>query len=316
VLRFAFMAGISLRVENVYKAYAGHQALTDVSIDVDPGSIYGLLGPNGAGKTSLIRIINRITAPDSGRIFIDGRPLSPDHTSIIGYLPEERGLYKKMKIGEQMIYLARLKGMSQAMAKQRLIHWFEKFEIQLWWDKKVEELSKGMAQKVQFISTVLHEPRLLILDEPFSGFDPVNAQLIRNEIFQLKKNGATIILSTHNMTSVEEICDKIALIDRSKKVLEGSVSSIRAEHKSDLYRMSFKGSLLAFTNALWANFELVNSETKDEVHECEVKLLRGNSLNRLIECTLPHVELISVQEVLPGMSDIFVKMVSTGSQIK
>jgi len=307
------MSSVSLKVENVSKAYAGHQALNDVSISVDPGSVYGLLGPNGAGKTSLIRIINQITAPDSGHVYIDNQPLSHEHTQIIGYLPEERGLYKKMKIGEQMIYLARLKGMTSALAHSKLKGWFEKFEIQPWWEKKVEELSKGMAQKIQFISTVLHEPKLLILDEPFSGFDPVNAQLIRNEILELKRKGTTIILSTHNMTSVEEICEKIALINKSKKVLEGSVSEIRAMHKSDLYSIVFTGNLLAFTNALWANFELVNSISEGQKHICTVRLLRGNNLNRLLEATLPHAEIVSVQEIIPSMNDIFVQTVSSNT---
>src|SRR5690554_1014699 len=212
-----------LKVENIIKAYANHLALNNVSLSVPKGSIFGLLGPNGAGKTTLIRIVNQITGPDSGKVYFNGQPLAPEHIGQIGYLPEERGLYKKMKVGEQALYLARLKGMSKHDAMVRLKHWFDKFEIGSWWHKKVEELSKGMAQKVQFITTVLHEPQLLILDEPFSGFDPINANLIKKEILELREKGATIILSTHNMGSVEEICDHIALINNSRKVLSGEV---------------------------------------------------------------------------------------------
>src|SRR5688572_20149699 len=211
-----------LRVEHIVKQYAGHRALDDVSITTKKGEIFGLLGPNGAGKTSLIRIINQITGPDSGKVFLEGREIRRDDISQIGYLPEERGLYKKMKVREQALYFARLKGLSKSDAKKRLEYWFEKFEITSWYDKKVEELSKGMAQKIQFIITVLHEPKLLILDEPFSGFDPINTDLLRKEILQLKEAGTSIMLSTHNMTSVEEICDSIALIDKAKLILNGS----------------------------------------------------------------------------------------------
>jgi len=212
-----------LRAENIHKRYRDHRALDDVSITVPERSIFGLLGPNGAGKTSLIRIINQITGPDEGRVLINGRPLKREDISMIGYLPEERGLYKKMKVGEQAIYLARLKGMSQSESKKKLRTWFERFEILEWWSKPVEDLSKGMAQKVQFITTVLHEPELLILDEPFSGFDPINAELIKTEILRLRDEGATVMLSTHNMGSVEEICDDMAFIDKGKVILEGKV---------------------------------------------------------------------------------------------
>src|SRR5690606_14902913 len=210
-----------LEINHIVKQYAGHRALDDVSARVEKGTIFGLLGPNGAGKTSLIRIINQITAPDSGEIYFDGERLNPSHIERIGYLPEERGLYKKMEIGEQMLYLARLKGLSKHEAASRIRHWFEKMEMQSWWNKKVEDLSKGMQQKVQFVATVIHQPDLIILDEPFSGFDPVNANLIKEEILALNRNGATIIFSTHRMESVEELCDSIILINKSKKILDG-----------------------------------------------------------------------------------------------
>src|SRR5690606_30759373 len=210
-----------LEIHNIIKQYAEHRALDDVSMTIPAGKIFGLLGPNGAGKTSLIRIINQITAPDEGHILFDGQPLSPDHIAQIGYLPEERGLYKKMEVGEQMIYLAQLKGFSKQQAKARLDHWFERLDMKAWWKKKIEDLSKGMQQKVQFIATVLHEPKLIILDEPFSGFDPINAQIIQDEILKLNQEGATIIYSTHRMETVEELCDHIALINKSKKILDG-----------------------------------------------------------------------------------------------
>lgn len=243
-----------LKVDDIVKEYAGHRALDQVSFSTQEGEIFGLLGPNGAGKTSLIRIINQITAPDQGQILLKGKPLAPSDIASIGYLPEERGLYKKMKVGEQALYFAQLKGMSKSEAKKRLAEWFEKFEISNWANKKVEELSKGMAQKVQFITTVLHQPPLLILDEPFSGFDPINTNLIKDEILQLKKNGTSIMLSTHNMSSVEEICDSIALINQSKLVLNGSLSEVKKQFKSDTYAIQFKGIMMAFANALWTEY--------------------------------------------------------------
>src|SRR5882762_6353455 len=223
-----------LSAKNIVKRYASHTALDDVSLDIPEQSIFGLLGPNGAGKTSLIRIINQITGPDSGELYFRGERLTQKHIEQIGYLPEERGLYKKMEVGEQALYLAQLKGMTKTEAKKKLKYWFEKFEIDAWWNKKVEELSKGMQQKVQFIVTVLHEPKLLILDEPFSGFDPINAKIIKNEILHLKQQGSTILFSTHNMGSVEELCDNIALINQSKKIVDGSVKDIRKEYKSNM----------------------------------------------------------------------------------
>jgi ABC-2 type transport system ATP-binding protein len=298
-----------LKAENIVKKYANHVALDNVSLTIPKQSIFGLLGPNGAGKTSLIRIINQITAPDSGEIYFEGEKLKPHHVASIGYLPEERGLYKKMEVGEQALYLAQLKGMSKADALKRLKYWFKKFEITPWWNKKVEELSKGMAQKVQFIVTVLHEPKLLILDEPFSGFDPINANLIRDEIFELKEKGTTIIFSTHNMGSVEELCDYIALINHSKKILDGSVKDIRNTYKSNTYDISFSGNIMGFTNALWAGFELVDSKQEGDWNKARVKLLNNNSLNDMLRVILPEVQIHSVNEVIPSMHDIFIAKV-------
>ena len=298
-----------LEVKNIHKNYANHVALKDVSLVVEPQKIFGLLGPNGAGKTSLIRIINQITGPDSGQVLFNGEPLSPKHVDFIGYLPEERGLYKKMSVGEQVMYLAQLKGLKKADAKTKLQQWFKKFEIESWWDKKVEELSKGMQQKVQFIVTVLHEPKLLILDEPFSGFDPINAQLIKNEILELRDKGATIIFSTHNMGSVEELCDNIALINKAEKLLDGSVKDIRKQYKSNTYHITFKGNLMGFTNALWAGAELVDKKSDDDVHSVTVKLLRQNKPNDLLQAVLSTAEILSFQEVVPSMNDIFISVV-------
>jgi len=298
-----------LQAEHIVKRYAGHTALNDISIDVPKQAIYGLLGPNGAGKTSLIRIINQITGPDSGRILLNGRPISREDISRIGYLPEERGLYRKMKIGEQAMYLARLKGLSNHEAKKRLNEWFDRFEIQGWWNKKVEELSKGMAQKVQFITTVLHQPELLILDEPFSGFDPINAELVKDEILRLRNEGATVILSTHNMASVEQICDKIALINLSHKIIEGNVKDIRESYRSFTYQIRFHGELLSFVNALWTNFELVNKTTIDNEHICTVKLQQGKTVNDLLSSVIPVCQVQEIKEVIPGMNEIFIKAV-------
>lgn len=299
-----------LETDSITKRYAGHTALEGVSIQVPKQSVFGLLGPNGAGKTSLIRIINQITGPDEGRIIFDGKPQSPENISRIGYLPEERGLYKKMKIGEQAIYLAQLKGLSKNDAKKKLKKWFEKFEIDAWWDKKVEELSKGMAQKVQFITTVLHEPDLLILDEPFSGFDPINTNLVKKEILKLRDEGATIILSTHNMGSVEEICDNIALINKSKKVLDGSVKDVRNSHRDQTYSITFTGDLISFSTALWTDFELLEKKTEDKVHTCTIKINEGRKLNDLLQAVIPVGQVMEVHEVIPSMNDIFIQAVS------
>lgn len=299
-----------LHIKRVYKSYANHVALHNVSLHIQPQSIFGLLGPNGAGKTSLIRIINQITAPDKGEVFFEKEILSPKHIEQIGYLPEERGLYKKMKVGEQALYLAQLKGMNKAEAKQKLKAWFEKFEIDNWWDKKVEELSKGMAQKVQFITTVLHEPKLLILDEPFSGFDPINANLIKKEILELREKGSTIIFSTHNMESVEEICDSIALINKSKKILDGKVDEIKHQYRSNAYEIVFVGNMIAFSNALWTGFDILNSSTDNGKTKVEVKGTSPNaSVNSLIGALVSHVKIISIREHVPSMNEIFIQKV-------
>ena len=253
------MEDFLLRVEHVSKHYSGHTALDDVSLDIPRGSVYGLLGPNGAGKTTLIRIVNRITAPDEGRVLFDGRPLASADVQRIGYLPEERGLYKKMKVGEQALFFARLKGLSRAEAVRRLRVWFDRFDIASWWNRRVEELSKGMAQKVQFIVTVLHEPELLIFDEPFSGFDPINANLLKEEILGLRDRGATVIFSTHNMSSVEEVCDHITLIDRSRNILSGAVDEIRRRHGQNLFRLEYRGDEVALRRALAGRCEVVAS---------------------------------------------------------
>jgi ABC-2 type transport system ATP-binding protein len=296
--------------KDIVKKYDKYTALDGVSINVKKNSIFGLLGPNGAGKTSLIRIINQITGPDSGELFFNGEKLQPKHIERIGYMPEERGLYKKMEVGEQALYLARLKGLSKQEATKRLKYWFEKFEITTWWNKKIEELSKGMQQKVQFIVTILHEPELLILDEPFSGFDPINANLIKNEILELKEKGTSIIFSTHNMSSVEELCDDIALINRSKKILEGSVKDIRKEYRTNTYKVEFAGNMIAFTNAIWTGCELLEKHTEGNINIATVKLLYDATPNQLLQAIMPHVMVNGLQEIIPNMNDIFISRVS------
>ncbi len=295
---------ILLEVENVVKQFAGHRALDGVSLSVPENSVYGLLGPNGAGKTTLIRIINCITAPDSGEVRLHGKRLTANDVAQIGYLPEERGLYKKMKIGEQALYLAQLKGMSKSDALKSLKYWFEKFEIQSWWDKKVEELSKGMAQKVQFITTILHEPKLLIFDEPFSGFDPVNADLLKREILELRDKGATIIFSTHNMSTVEDLCENISLVDKSKIVLQGNVAEIRASHATNTYLVKSKKNFEPL------GFELVGTKQKDGIVESTIHKLPTDSNNTLLQKLINQTELIAFEEVLPSMNDIFIQTVS------
>lgn len=284
-------------------------AIADVSINVPQGSIFGLLGPNGAGKTTFIRIINQITGPDTGQIWFDGEPLGQEHLSQIGYLPEERGLYKKMKVGEQALYLAQLKGLSKRDALDKLKYWFEKFEIQAWWNKKVEELSKGMAQKVQFIVTILHQPKLLILDEPFSGFDPINTNLIKSEILELRKNGTTIIFSTHNMGSVEELCDHIALINNSRVILEGAVGEIRNRFKTQTYNIDFKGSMMEFSNSLGTYGELIEHGPEGSLMNATVRLINGATTNQLLGNITRAVEVQGFNEVVPSMNDIFIQAV-------
>ena len=299
-----------ISVQNVVKQYAAHRALNDVSMEIPEGSVFGLLGPNGAGKTSLIRIITQITAPDSGRVLFKGAPLAQQHIERMGYLPEERGLYKKMEVGEQALYLAMLKGMSRSDAMKKLKLWFTKFEIEGWWKKKIEELSKGMQQKVQFIVTVLHEPEFLILDEPFTGFDPINAELIKNELLEMKKNGTTIALSTHRMESVEELCTHIALINRSKKILEGSVKEIRKQYKSNVFEIHFiGGSKIGFTHALWTGFELLDLHEDPDHNVARVKMLGNQSPNDLLSVLIPQVQILGFREIIPTMNDIFIQEV-------
>ncbi|MBL7892960.1 MAG: ATP-binding cassette domain-containing protein [Bacteroidia bacterium] len=302
--------------KNIVKRYASHTALDDVSISISKQNVFGLLGPNGAGKTSLIRIMNQITGPDSGELFFEGEKLNQNHISQIGYLPEERGLYKKMEVGEQALYLAQLKGMKRAEAMMKLKEWFEKFEITAWWKKKVEELSKGMQQKVQFIVTVLHEPKLLILDEPFSGFDPINANIIKNEILRLKVNGSTILLSTHNMESVEELCDEIALINKSKKILDGSVKDIRKTYRSNTYEIEFKGNMLGFTTAMWAGAKLLDQRQDGEINRVKVQLLGSNTPNDLLQSVMRVSEIQGLHEIIPTMNDIFIAKVGEGNSVE
>lgn len=299
---------------NIVKKYGDFIALNDVSVSVPENSIYGLLGPNGAGKTTLIRIMNQIFAPDTGQLIFHNRPLKPDDVYQMGYLPEERGLYKKMKVGEQAVYLARLKGMSKNDALKKLKYWFEKFEMQTWWDKKVEELSKGMAQKVQFIVTILHGPKFLIFDEPFSGFDPINSTLMRDEILNLKAEGATIILSTHNMSSVEELCDNITLINKSRTVLQGDVSEIRNQNKPDIFEISYAGDPATFGKCLNSKFELLEQNEIKGIHKAKVKNLHASTDNELLSLILPHVHVTSFNEILPGMNDIFIKVVESSNK--
>lgn len=301
-----------LKVENVTKRYANHTALDDVSISVNEGSIYGLLGPNGAGKTTLIRIINHITAPDSGRVLFDGHQLTEKDVTEIGYLPEERGLYKKMKVGEQAVFFARLKGLSRRDATTRLKEWFDKFDIMPWWDKKVEELSKGMAQKVQFIVTVLHHPKLLIFDEPFSGFDPINAQLLKNEILELKKQGATIIFSTHNMESVEILCDDITLINQSHNILSGSVEEIRRTHSTGRFRISIEGDHKVLLSALGDRIESYKLLPPDASGSAlSLKLAQPAELRDIISIANNTVELQAFNREIPSMDEIFIQNVKT-----
>jgi ABC-2 type transport system ATP-binding protein len=299
-----------LKIENIEKRFINHLALDDVNMAVPENSIYGLLGPNGAGKTTLIRIINRITAPDKGRIFLNGREMKPEDIHDIGYLPEERGLYKKMKVGEQALYLARLKGLSKRDALKKLKYWFDKFEIQAWWDKKVEELSKGMQQKVQFIITIIHEPKLLIFDEPFSGFDPINANLLKQEILELQKKGSTIIFSTHNMGSVEELCDHITLINNAKNLLEGPIDKIRHEYKSNIYEITFNGEYQKLESAINEHYQILEQKKINGYNGVRIKLLHQTNENELLSLIIPAVEIISFNEIIPSMNDVFIKVVN------
>lgn len=301
-----------LEVKNVVKQYGDYTALNNVSLQVPKGSIYGLLGPNGAGKTSLIRIINQITMPDSGTVFLDGEQLKPEHVQHIGYMPEERGLYKTMKVGEQALYLAQLKGLSKAEAKKQLDYWFDRLEIQGWWNKKIQELSKGMAQKIQFVVTVLHKPKLLIFDEPFSGFDPVNANLIKDEILELKKQGSTIIFSTHRMESVEELCDDIALIHRSNKLIEGKLHDVKKEYRTNSFQVgimtsSVEGLMYQLTQKFTVgqtSFKTLNDDLKLEVQ------IGDSSPNELLNILTQMGQVTHFVEKIPSVNDIFIQTVS------
>jgi ABC-2 type transport system ATP-binding protein len=297
---------------NVSKSFGDFKALNDVTIEVPRGSVFGLLGPNGAGKTTLIRIINQITIPDSGSVFLDGEPLQSHHIRNIGYLPEERGLYKSMKVGEQLLYLAQLKGLSKAEAKRRLKIWFERLEIGDWWNKKIQELSKGMAQKIQFVVTVLHEPKLLIFDEPFSGFDPINANLIKDEILKLRDDGATVIFSTHRMESVEEMCDHIALIHESRKVLDGPLIDIKRQFKSNSYEVALVTDQKEnVSKALNERFEIIPADFKtinDEL-QYKVKLPNGTSSNEFLSYISQLGQVTHFVEVVPSASEIFIETV-------
>lgn len=297
----------ALIATDVTKIYSEHKALDHVSITIPEKTIYGLLGPNGAGKTTLIRIINQIINSDSGEILIFGEKLKEKHIEIIGYLPEERGLYKKMKVGEQLLYLAQLKGLSRHDAMARIKVWLEKFEIKDWWHKKVEDLSKGMAQKVQFISTVLHEPKLIILDEPFSGFDPVNAQLITEKILELKENGSTIIFSTHRMETVESLCDHIALINKSKKILEGPKKQVKENYRSNTFLVEHRGNNFTLPSD---KYEIKSQlRIEDDLYSTTIKAAEGIKGNQVIKELVDITELYSFQEKLPTMADIFIGLV-------
>lgn len=300
-----------LETRDVVKRFAGHTALNKVSIEIPEQSIFGMLGPNGAGKTTLIRIINQITAPDEGEVLFKGNRLSPDQNKLIGYLPEERGLYKKMSVGEQALYLVQLKGLSKHDALKKLKYWFEKFEIQAWWNKKVEELSKGMAQKVQFIITVLHEPELLIFDEPFSGFDPINVNILKDEILELRRNGATVIFSTHNMASVEELCDNIALINKSEKILDGKVSDIKRSFSTNTFEIGYSvHGQESLQSLLDGNFEVHQLPDDHGLNFAQVKLPAGMLPNDLIRKIMPSVNVYALNEVIPSMNDIFITAVN------
>jgi len=297
-----------IEIKGLHKSYSDHKALDNVNLSIGESKIFGLLGPNGAGKTTLIRIINQILEPDQGEVKFAGELLSRKHIHSIGYLPEERGLYKKMKVGEQVLYLAQLKGLSKKEAKQKLSYWFEKLGAENWWNKKVEDLSKGMAQKIQFITTVLHEPKVLILDEPLSGLDPVNSLLIKNEILELKKNNTSIILSTHDMNSVEEICEEVAIINHSKKILHGSINEIKKNYEESLWTILYSGNQINFTNAVWGGWELMNHiNINENINKAEIKLLNDFTINKFIKGIVDHVEILEINKKIPSINDVFIK---------
>ena len=303
-----------IEVQGVSKQYSSHKALDNVSLEIPAGSVYGLLGPNGAGKTTLIRIINHITAPDAGQVLFDGHPLVAEDVVNIGYLPEERGLYKKMKVGDQALFFAKLKGLKTREAETQLRAWFEKFGISDWWNKKVEELSKGMAQKVQFIVTVLHRPKLLIFDEPFSGFDPINAELLKNEILHLRDEGATVIFSTHNMESVEALCDNFTLINRSRNILSGNVAEIRREMGKNHYRLSFQGDADKLIQTLGPSIRNYNMSAPEQtesgiIYNSEFTLNPDVTMHDFIQAANDTVEIVTFDRALPSMNEIFIRTV-------
>ncbi|SFZ93936.1 ABC-2 type transport system ATP-binding protein [Flaviramulus basaltis] len=301
-----------LEVNNVSKNFGNFKALNNVSISVPKGSIFGLLGPNGAGKTTLIRVVNQITMPDSGTVHLDGELLNENHIRDIGYLPEERGLYKSMKVGDQALYLAQLKGLSKAEAKTRLKYWFERLEIGDWWNKKIQELSKGMAQKIQFVVTVLHQPKLLIFDEPFSGFDPINANLIKDEILRLRENGATVIFSTHRMESVEELCDDIALIHKSNKILDGKLIDVKRQYKINTYEVGIRANdKVSLQNELSQKFDIstANFKTLEDELKLNIKLLDTDKPNDLLSYLTSKGEVSHFVELIPSVNDIFIQTV-------
>ncbi len=308
--------GTLLEAGNISKTYRNHRALNQVSVHIPAQSIFGLLGPNGAGKTTLIRIINQIIGADEGTILFDNEPLKPAHVFRIGYLPEERGLYKKMEVGEQSIYLARLKGLNRHDARKLLTGWFEKFDLLPWWGKKVEELSKGMQQKVQFIITVLHKPRLLIFDEPFSGFDPINVNLLKQEILKLREEGSTIIFSTHNMGSVEELCDHIALINKAEVVLEGNVREVRKNHSTRLYEAELEDIHTPVEQVLDGRFQLAGTEKHHGTTTFRIRIPEQATPNELLQSLFTCGQLTSFKELTPSMNDIFIKQVTGAYPVK
>ncbi len=296
-----------LEIRNISKSYAEHKALSNINLTIPKQSIFGLLGPNGAGKTTLIRIINQIIAADHGEILIKGEKLRPDHIGIIGYLPEERGLYKKMKVGEHLLYFAQLKGLSKSETMSRIKSWFRKFDIADWWGKKVEDLSKGMQQKIQFIGTVIHEPEIIILDEPFSGFDPINVNIIKKEILELRDKGSTILFSTHRMDSVEELCDHIALINKSVKILDGAKKQIKEDFRSNTFLVNHQGDL----GQLEPGFELLEKESiEDNLFRSTIRVLNGGSPNKLLQSLINITQVYSFMEKIPSMNDIFIAKVN------
>ncbi len=307
-----------LEANGIVKDYTGHKALDDVTVHVPEGSVYGLLGPNGAGKTTLIRIINHITAPDAGEVIFDGRPLTADDVKHIGYLPEERGLYKKMKVGEQAIFFARLKGLDKRDAEKRLKEWFERMEIGNWWNKKVEELSKGMAQKVQFIITVLHRPKLLVFDEPFSGFDPINANILKREILRLRDGGSTVIFSTHNMSSVEELCDHITLINRSRNILTGNVEELRRSFGGNRFRLRYEGELSSLAEAIKPVVSYIGEDEEENRGQGEsviVELNDAATRRDLVDIANRATDLVGFEPVMPSINNIFINAVRNSSEM-